>query len=154
MVKVDTQWDNQWKKLFLGIFSVMKWVNLSEEQKMSNSFLQCTIMNHETMSLMRSYYTITLNLHTVSQMIFKNNFVRVTTIAETFSKLISHKIWLIKKIPKFSHVNQSKKLRNFLAHCVEGFKMGSRTWMPELGETFERQSPLPTVRSELLCKRT
>ena len=154
MVKVDAQWDNQWKKLFLGIFSVMKWVNLSEEQKMSNSFLQCTIMNHETMSLMRSYYTITLNLHTVSQMIFKNNFVRVTTIVETFSKLISHKIWLIKKIPKFSHVNQSKKLRNFLAHCVEGFKMGSRTWMPELGETFERQSPLPTVRSELLCKRT
>ena len=32
MVKVDAQWDNQWKKLFLGIFSVMKWVNLSEEQ--------------------------------------------------------------------------------------------------------------------------
>ena len=87
-------------------------------------------------------------------MIFKNNFVRVTTIVETFSKLISHKILLIKKIPEFSHVNQSKKLRNFLAHCVEGFKMGSRTWMPELGETFERQSPLPTVRSELLCKRT
>ena len=61
---------------------------------------------------------------------------------------------LNKKIPKFSHVNKSKTLRNFLAHCVEGFKMGSRTWMPELGETFERQSPLPTVRSELLCKRT
>jgi len=54
MVKVDAQWDNQWKKLFLGIFSL---------DKMSQSL--------------------------VSQMIFKNNFVKVTTIAETetFTKI-------------------------------------------------------------------